>query len=133
MCPYPLDHVAIAVRSIQESAATFEPVIGCACSTIEELPSQGVNVAFLGAVELVEPRSADSAVARFIERRGPGLHHIGYRVPDIRLALADLEAKGFRPIDEEPRPGARGHRVAFLHPASTEGVLIELVEEGQPA
>ncbi len=128
MHSYPLDHVAIAVRSIQESAATFEPVIGCTCSTIEELPSQGVNVAFLGAVELVEPRFPDSPVARFIERRGPGLHHIAYRVPDIRRTLAELKIEGYRPIDEEPRMGARGHHVAFLHPASTGGVLIELVE-----
>ena len=126
---YPLDHVAIAVRSIQKSAATFEPVTGCACSTIEELPAQGVNVAFLGAVELIEPRSADSGVARFIERRGPGLHHIAYRVPDIRAALEELKTRGFQPVDEEPRSGARGHQVAFLHPKTTGGVLIELVQQ----
>ncbi len=126
---YPLDHVAIAVRSIRESAATFEPVTGCACSTLEELPSQDVNVAFMGALELIEPRSSDSGVARFIERQGPGLHHIAYRVPDIRTALTQLKTRGFQLIDEEPRPGARGHQVAFLHPETTGGVLIELVQE----
>lgn len=126
---YPLDHVAIAVRSIQESAATLEPVTGCACSTIEELPAEGVNVAFLGTVELIEPRSEDSGVARFIERRGPGLHHIAFRVPDLRAALEELKTRGFQPIDEEPRSGARGHQVAFLHPKTTGGVLIELVQQ----
>ncbi len=125
---YPLDHVAIAVRSIQESAATFEPVTGCACSPLEELPSQGVNVAFLGALELIEPRSESSGVARFLERQGAGLHHIAYRVPDIPAALAELKTRGFQPIDEEPRAGARGHQVAFLHPKTTGGVLIELVQ-----
>ena len=125
---YPLDHVAIAVRSIQQSAATFEPVTGCACSTIEELPAHGVNVAFLGAVELIEPRSAETGVARFIERRGPGLHHIAYRVPDIRAALEELKTRGFQPIDEGPRAGARGHQVAFLDPKTTGSVLIELVQ-----
>ena len=127
---YPLDHIAIAVRSIREAAATFEPVTGCACSPLEELPAQGVNVAFLGALELIEPLSADSSVARFIERKGPGLHHIAYRVPDIRTALAELKTRGFQPIDEEPRAGARGDQVAFLHPKTTGGVLIELVEAG---
>ena len=127
---YPLDHIAIAVRSIRESATTFEPVTGCACSPLEELPAQGVNVAFLGALELIEPLSADSSVARFIERKGPGLHHIAYRVPDIRTALAELKTRGFQPIDEEPRTGARGNQVAFLHPKTTGGVLIELVEAG---
>ena len=127
---YPLDHVAIAVRSIHESAATFEPVTGCACSTLEELPSQGVNVAFMGALELIEPRSSDGAVARFLERRGSGIHHIAYRVPDIRAALQELKTRGFQLIDDEPRPGARGHQVAFLDPKTTDGVLIELVQEG---
>jgi methylmalonyl-CoA/ethylmalonyl-CoA epimerase len=126
---YPLDHVAIAVRSIQESAATFEPVTGCACSTPEELPSQGVNVAFMGTLELIEPRSSDGAVARFLEGRGSGLHHIAYRVPDIRAALQELKTRGFQLIDQEPRLGARGHQVAFLDPKTTDGVLIELVQE----
>ena len=125
---YPLDHVAVAVRSIQEAAATFEPVTGCACSTVEELPAHGVNVAFMGALELIEPRSPDSTVARFIDRHGPGIHHMAYRVSDIRAALTKLKTLGFQPIDEEPRSGARGHQVAFLNPKSTGGALIELVQ-----
>jgi len=126
---YPLDHVGIAVRSIQESAATFEPVTGCTCSTLEELLSQGVNVAFMGSIELIEPRSGSSGIARFIKRRGPGLHHVAFRVPDIRTALQELKTLGFQVIDDEPRPGARGHQVAFLHPQTAGGVLIELVQK----
>ena len=126
---YPLDHVGIAVSSIQESAALLEPVTGHACSPVEELPDHGVNVAFIGLLELLEPRSPDSAVARFIERRGSGLHHIAYRVPDLRAALAELNTRGFQLIDREPRSGARGHQVAFLHPRGTGGVLIELVQD----
>jgi len=126
---YPLDHVGIAVRSIQESAATFEPVTGCTCSTPEELLSQGVNVAFMGSIELIEPRSGSSGIARFIKRRGPGLHHVAFRVPDIRTALQELKTLGFQVIDDEPRPGARGHQVAFLHPQTAGGVLIELVQK----
>ncbi len=125
---YPLDHVAIAVRSIRASAALFEPVTGHSCSIIEELPAHDVNVAFLGPLELIEPRSAQSPVARFIEQRGPGLHHVAYRVIDIAVALEDLKSRGFRLIDEKPRPGARGHQVAFLHPEATGGTLIELVQ-----
>ena len=80
------------------------------------------------ALELLQPLSPDSAVGRFLEKRGPGLHHIAYRVPDIRAALAELADQGYELIDTEPRPGAFGHQEAFLHPRSTGGVLIELVE-----
>ena len=132
MTGYPFDHVAVAVRSIRDSAALFEPVTGHSCSTIEELPAHGVNVAFLGPLELIEPRSDQSPVARFIKRRGPGLHHIGYRVSDVAAALEDLKSRGFEVIDEKPRPGARGHQVAFLHPVATGGTLIELVQHSSP-
>ena len=125
---YPLDHVAVAVRSIRDSAALFEPVTGHSCSTIEELPAHDVNAAFLGPLELIEPRSPESPIARFIERSGPGLHHIAYRVIDIAAALEDLRSRGFQVIDEKPRPGARGHQVAFLHPRATGGTLVELVQ-----
>ncbi len=124
----PLDHVGVAVSSIRESAATYESITGATCSAIEELPGQGVNVAFVGSIELIEPRSSNGPVARFLTRRGPGLHHVAYRVSDLRAALQDINTRGFQLIDEEPRLGARGHLVAFVHPKSTGGTLIELVQ-----
>ena len=127
---FPLDHVGVAVPSIQESAAAFEPISGATCSSIEELPGHDVNVAFVGSIELIEPRSSASPVARFLARRGPGIHHVAYRVSDLRATLQHLNTRGFQLIDEEPRPGARGHLVAFIHPKSTGGTLIELVQHG---
>ncbi|MFS8636884.1 MAG: methylmalonyl-CoA epimerase [Gemmatimonadota bacterium] len=128
-----LDHVAIAVASIDEALPVFELLTGGVGSPRERVESQGVDVVFVGTgvgrVELIEPVSPDSPVARFLEKRGPGLHHLAYRVPDIEAALARLSAAGMRLIDERPRPGAHGRLVAFVHPASTGGVLIELVQE----
>ncbi len=128
MSSHPIDHIAIATPSIREAAPLFELLTGHACSPVEELPEQGVRVAFIGSLELIEPLDPGSGVARFLERQGQGLHHIAFRVPDIAAELARLEAEGFRLIDREARPGAGGHRVAFLHPKSTGGVLWELVE-----
>jgi len=124
----PLDHVGVAVPSIRESAANFEPIIGATCSTIEELPGHDVNVAFVGSIELIEPRSNASPVARFLACNGPGIHHVAYRVSDLRATLQDLNTRGFHLLDEEPRPGARGHLIAFIDPKSTDGTLIELVQ-----
>ena len=126
----PLDHIGVAVPSIHESAATYESISGATSSAIEELPEQGVNVAFVGSIELIEPRSSTGSVARFLTRRGPGIHHIAYRVSDLRWTLQDLNTRGFQLIDEAPRLGARGHLVAFVHPESTGGTLIELVQRG---
>ena len=126
----PLDHVAIAVHSLEESAVLYELVTGETRSPVEVLEAQGVRVAFVGQVELLEPLGPETTVGRFLERRGQGLHHIAYRTDDIVADLARLEAAGLRLIDTEPRPGASGHRVAFLHPAGTGGILIELVEHG---
>jgi len=126
----PLDHVAIAVTSIEDARSTFEHLTGERCSEPEEVTSQAVKVAFVGMVELIEPTDPDSGVARFLEKRG-GLHHIAYRTDDIAAELARLVGEGFEPIDTEPRPGASGHRVAFLHPRSTGGVLVELVQRGE--
>jgi methylmalonyl-CoA epimerase len=126
----PLDHIGVAVPSIHESAATYESISGATSSAIEELPEQGVNVAFVGSIELIEPRSSTGSVARFLTRRGPGIHHIAYRVSDLRWTLQDLNTRGFQLIDEEPRLGARGHLVAFVHSESTGGTLIELVQRG---
>ncbi len=124
----PLDHVAIAVRSLDEACRLFKLVSGSGCSSPETLEAQGVRVAFAGSLELLEPLAADTPVGRFVARRGPGLHHIAYRSEDLASDLERLRADGFRLIDEEPRPGARGHLVAFLHPDSTDGVLVELVQ-----
>lgn len=129
----PLDHVAVAVRSIAESLPLFELLVGARGSERERVAAQGVDVVFVGGdgakVELIEPLSPESGVGRFIEKRGPGLHHIAFRVPDLAAALERLAAQGVELIDHAPRPGAHGHRVAFLHPRSTAGVLVELVEE----
>ena len=124
----PLDHVAIAVRSIEESCAHFERISGDSCTIPEFLEAQGVRVAFVGAVELLEPLGPDTTVGRFIARRGEGVHHIAFRTANLEAELARLDARGVPLIDRAPRPGARGHRVAFLHPSGTGGVLVELVE-----
>lgn len=129
----PLDHVAIAVESIAASLPLYESLLGSSGSPIEHVESQGVSVTFIGTgpgrIELIEPSAAETAVGRFLARRGPGLHHIAYRVPDLDAALAQLAADGMELIDRTPRAGAYGHRVAFLHPRSTGGVLIELVSD----
>jgi methylmalonyl-CoA/ethylmalonyl-CoA epimerase len=129
----PLDHVAIAVESIAASLPVFESLLGASGSPIEHIASQGVSVTFVGdgpgRIELLQPTGPESTVARFLARRGPGLHHIAYRVPDIEAALAQFAADGVELIDRKPRFGAHGHRVAFLHPRSTGGVLMELVSD----
>lgn len=129
---FALDHVAIAVPSVTAALPVFELLANAAGSPIERVEAQKVDVSFVGTgagrIELLQPTSTDSTIQKFLDTRGPGLHHIAYRVPDIEATLADLAAKGFRLIDERPRPGAGGHRVAFLHPQNTHGVLVELVE-----
>lgn len=127
----PLDHVAVAVHSIEESAALFELLTGDVRSRPEILADQGVRVAFVGSVELLEPLGPDTTVGRFLERRGPGLHHVAYRIDDIAAELIRLEAEGVRLVDSEPRTGASGHLVAFLHPSSTGGTLVELVQHAR--
>ncbi|MFC1661727.1 methylmalonyl-CoA epimerase [Gemmatimonadota bacterium] len=130
--PHPLDHVGVAVPSIEEGCHLFELIAGKPCSPAEELQSQGVRAAFAGSVELLEPLGPDTTVARFLQRRGPGLHHLAFRVPDLPAALARLKEAGVQLIDQEPREGARGHQVAFLHPKSTGGILVELVAASNP-
>ncbi len=127
-----LDHVGIAVHSLEEAVSLYSPLVEADAEGRETVESQGVEVVFVGAgtgrMELLAPLRQDSAIARFLERRGPGLHHICYRVPDVEAALAEAVARGYRAIDERPRPGAHGARVAFLHPRTTGGVLIELLQ-----
>ncbi len=121
------DHVAIAVPSIADATVVLQRITGGSSSPIQTVGSQGVRVAFMGPVEFLEPVGPESPVARFLDRRGPGLHHIAFRTPDIRSEIARLTEAGFQLIDTEPRQGAHG-LIAFLHPRSTGGVLIELVQ-----
>jgi methylmalonyl-CoA/ethylmalonyl-CoA epimerase len=127
----PLHHVAIAVDSIATVRPLLESITGATASPVEEVPAQGVRVCFIGTgsgmLELLEPTGPDTTVGRFLARRGPGLHHVAYHTPDIEAELARCAAAGLELIDRAPRPGAGGHRVAFLHPRSTGGVLVELV------
>jgi methylmalonyl-CoA epimerase len=124
----PLDHVAVAVSSIADATRIFELLSGHPGSPVEELSSQGVRVAFCGQVELLEPLASDTTVGRFLQRRGASLHHVAYRCDDVQAELDRLAGRGIELIDATPRPGARGHLVAFLHPRSTGGILVELVQ-----
>ena len=127
---FELDHVAIAVRSFDEVLPLLERLGGVAATPPERVESQGVEVCFVGRVELIRPLVADNGMARFIERRGPGLHHIAYRVPDVGKLMRELVSEGCLFTSERPMAGAGGHRIAFMHPKSTGGVLVELVERG---
>ena len=122
------DHVAIAVRSFDEVRGFWEGLTGHTATPVERVESQGVEICFVGKVELIRPVVPDNGVARFIARRGPGLHHIAYRTPDVATLMRELEAAGYRFTSAAPMQGAGGHRIAFMHPRSTGGVLVELVE-----
>ncbi len=127
-----IDHIGIATRGIEESLAFWRDALGLEVKHVETVEEQGVNVAMLPVggprVELLEPTGPDTPVAKFLEKRGPGIHHVAVRVADIRASLARLKAEGARLIDEEPRVGAGGCLVAFVHPAASGGVLLELVQ-----
>ena len=125
-----LDHIGIAVADLSQALAFYRDALGLEVEPPEEVPSQRVRAHFVpvgeATIELLEPTSADSPIAKFIEKRGPGVHHVTLRVDDIREALGRLKARGVRLIDEAPREGAEGALIAFVHPASTHGVLVEL-------
>jgi methylmalonyl-CoA/ethylmalonyl-CoA epimerase len=127
-----VDHVAVAVRSISEALPFYRDMLGLEYRGDEAVPGQGVKVAVLEAgetrVELLEPTAPDSPVARFLDSKGPGLHHIAFRIEGLADELKRLAGQGVRLIDSEPRKGAEGARIAFLHPGAAGGVLIELVE-----
>jgi methylmalonyl-CoA/ethylmalonyl-CoA epimerase len=125
-----LNHVAIAVKDLESAVAFYEEVLGLHCDDRERVEDQAVDVALFGhgqgRIELICPFTNDSGVAKFLEKRGEGLHHICLDVPDIDAALAALKARGLPLIDERPRIGAGGSRIAFVHPKGGRGVLIEL-------
>ena len=129
-----IDHIGIAVRSLAEAVKVYETAVGLSLAGYDEVEEQGVRVAMLdigeSRIELVEPTRQDSPIEKFMAKRGEGIHHIAVRVDNIEEALARLKASGVRLIDEKPRRGAHNTRIAFVHPASTHGVLMELVEHG---
>lgn len=127
-----VDHIGIATREIEEALLVWRDALGLSVDSTDEVAEQGVRVAMLPLgethIELLEPLSDDSPVGKFLQKRGPGIHHIAISVTNIRKALSELKAKGARLIDETPRVGANGCLVAFIHPSATNGVLLELVE-----
>jgi methylmalonyl-CoA/ethylmalonyl-CoA epimerase len=127
-----IDHVAVAVSDVDEALARYEKLLGVTGQAREVVASQKTDAVLLPfgetAIELISPKG-NEGLQRFLEKRGPGLHHIAIEVEGIETALATLKALGVQLVDEAPRIGARGHKVAFVHPKATGGVLIELVEE----
>jgi len=128
-----IDHVAIAVRDLDAAISWYETALGATVAHRERIDSDGVEEALLAVadsyIQLLTPTRPDSPVAKYLEKKGEGIHHVGYRVPDCAAALARMKASGAELIDEAPRPGSRGTTVAFVHPRSSFGTLIELVEE----
>ncbi len=128
-----IDHVAIAVTDLNEAIAWYADTFGCTIAHREIVERDGVEEVLLQVadsyVQLLAPTRPDSPVAKFLDKKGPGLHHVGYRVADCAAALAAVVAQGHQVIDAEPRPGSRGTTVAFVHPKGALGVLIELVQE----
>ncbi len=127
-----IDHIGIATKSIEEGLTIWQKVLGLKPDHTEEIADQGVRVCMLPVgdtrVELLEPLGPDTPVGKFLAKRGPGMHHIALEVKDIRGSLAELKSRGARLIDETPRVGVGGSLVAFIHPSSTDGVLLELVQ-----
>ncbi len=131
-----LSHIGIAVKDLDASAIVFGKLFGVEHFDTEVVGDQGVRVAFFhldgASVELTEATTAASPIARFIEKRGEGVHHLSFEVPDIRAELKRLKDRGFQLIDEEPRRGAGGYWIAFVHPKSTNGVLVEISQKMRP-
>lgn len=128
-----IDHVGYAVENLEEAVAYHERLYGALVAHRERIDSDGVDEALLkigeSYIQLLAPTSPDSPVARFLERNGPGVHHIGYGVADIQATFDDLKDLGVRIVEDHPRPGSRGCTVAFVHPKAAMGVLVELVED----
>ena len=132
-----IDHVGIAVADLDEAIRLYTLLLGRGPDAVEEIPDQKVRVAFFRAgdshIELVCPTSDTSPISGFLAKRGGGIHHICLAVPDLSRALAELQAHGMQLLDSVPRPGARGKRIAFLHPRALGGVLLELSESPRPS
>jgi methylmalonyl-CoA epimerase len=130
-----IDHVGIAVTDLDQAVDLYEGSLGMELAHRETVEQQGVEAVLLDVgethVELLRPLGPETPVGKFLERRGPGLHHVAYRVADIEAALAQLRERGVELIDSEPRPGIRSSRVAFLHPRATASVLTEIVEPAE--
>lgn len=130
-----IDHIGMAVRSLAEACRFYEEVLGLCCDKVEEVASQKVRIAFFTVgevhIELLEPTSSDSPIARFIETKGEGIHHIAYAVDDICQQLDHISQHGCRLINDTPVVGAGGKEIAFLHPKSTFGVLTELAAQAE--
>lgn len=128
-----LEHIGIAVDDIEEGKRIYRDILGFELTGEKELPDRGIRVAFLSTgntrIELLEGMNEDSAISRFVAKKGPGIHHLCFAVDDIRKTMEELATDGMDLIDSEPRPGAGGHLVAFLHPRSTMKVLVELEEK----
>jgi methylmalonyl-CoA epimerase len=130
-----IDHIGIAVKSLAEAAAIYENALGLKVNAYDLVDEQGVRVAMLNIgesrIELLEPTGPESPIEKFMTKRGEGIHHIAITVDDIEKALERLKAAGVRLVDNEPRRGAHNTRIAFVHPSSTHGVLLELVQHGE--
>ena len=130
-----IDHIGIAVNSIDESLKLYKDVLGMDFKGIEELNERAIKTAFIqtgvSMIELLEPTSEKSTIAKFLEKKGQGIHHIALHVENIQKTMDLLKEKGYRLLSEEPEKGAHGTKVCFLHPKSTNGVLLELVESDQ--
>lgn len=128
-----IEHLGIAVRNIEESALIYEKLLGSACYKMEEVESEGVKTAFFqigdSKIELLQATNDDSPIAKFIAKKGPGIHHIAFDVTDIKSEIKRLQAEGFDLIHETPKDGADNKIIAFLHPKSTDGILVELCQE----
>lgn len=129
-----IEHLGIAVKSLDEAIPYYENILGMKCYSVEEVADQKVKTAFFKVgqtkLELLEPTSDESPIAKFIEKRGEGIHHLAFAVEDgVANALAEMEGKGVRLIDKAPRKGAEGLNIAFIHPKSTHGVLTEFCEK----
>jgi len=129
-----LDHIGIAVEHLEAALAAYEPIVGAQGSPPELVEAQRARVSFVSVagphLEFLEPTDPDSPIGKFLARRGPGIHHIAFRVPSVDAALATVRARGGRLVDERARPGARGRRVGFAHPSAFLGTLVEFVEGG---
>lgn len=130
-----IDHIGIAVKSLAEAIKVYEDAMGLKVTGYDQVDDQGVRVAMLNIgesrIELLEPTGPDSPIEKFITKRGEGIHHIAVRVDNIEQALERLKSSGVRLVDSAPRRGAHNTRIAFIHPSSTHGVLLELVEHGE--